>query len=176
MLVQPPVGHWLLPAAQPFAGAGAGALTWDVGVVLLATGLAGLAAAGGRPRRIYGEAMRAATAWATVGIAATLAALAPHLQVAGIEPWALLCSLIPGLSAVRAPARLVLFSAFAVAVLAAPALGWLRQRWPRARLPITVACMALLAAEMWTMPVALVQPDVGVSDHDEPLRDRKSVV
>lgn len=169
MLLRPAVGHWMAPATEPLAGAGVGALSWDVGAVLLAMGLVALVAARGRLRELYPAGLRAPLAWAAVAGLATALALTPHLRMGSFEPWQALCQVIPGLGAVRTPARLTLFAAFALAVLVAPALAWLRQHKPGARLPITVSCLALLAAEMWTMPVALVNPEQGVSDHGEVL-------
>jgi hypothetical protein len=140
--------HWCLPTWA----IGGGRFPGPLGVTLAALALAGaLVRRGGRARLAY-----AATAAWTIALS-----LGPYVRwgaspatahgpgFLGPGPYAALHALVPGLEALRVPARMSLVAGFFVAVLAGLGAGALlrRLRRPAARAAVAAALAALVFVE-----------------------------
>jgi hypothetical protein len=171
-LFVPARGHWLTSKILHLTDA-PGAYPFDMGVAffvcLLAAGIVG----GLRFWKVGALAARQRVALAAMSAVALLLGFGPNLAVtvggAQIGPYMGLRSIVPGLEAMRTPARFGMFATVGIAALAAAAFAFLRARWKArgVRYAITVAAFGLLLAEMWAMPIGLADPFLGIEDHRE---------
>jgi hypothetical protein len=171
-LFLPARGHWLTSRILQWTDA-PGVYPFDIGVAFLVCLLAAGIVGGLRFWKVGPVQARQRVALVAMSAAALLLGFGPKLgaTVAGerIGPYMWLRTLVPGLEAMRTPARFGMFAAVGIAALAAVALAFLRarSRTRSVRGAITVAAFGLLVAEMWTMPVGMVDPDLGIEDHRE---------
>jgi hypothetical protein len=174
-LVLPAKGHWLAGRILGWSDA-ADAYPWDLGLVPIACLGAAAALGGLRKRGMDPVERRQTRALLLLSAAALLLGFGPNLKIPlggeTIVPYAWLHAVVPGLSGVRTPSRFGMFAIAGIAALSAAALAFLRQR-TAARGPrraLTAVAFALLAAEMWAVPIVLADPRQGVDDHREVLR------
>lgn len=172
-LLLPAEGHWLTGRLLGWSDAPE-AYPWDLGLVLLLTLAGALALGGARRRRLDPVSSRRAGALLLMAAVALLLGFGPHLALplgeGSIVPYAWLHGVVPGLAGVRTPSRFGLFAIVGISALAAPALAFLRG-WAtgKGKGLLTAAAFALLAAEMWAVPVSRVDPRDGVADHGDVL-------
>jgi hypothetical protein len=162
-LFLPARGHWLTGRLTEAPGV----YPSDLGVVLLvcvvtAALLGGFRNVGGDPllpRQRLAVLLCSSTAL-VLGFGPRLGALYSALR-----------ELVPGLDAVRTPARFGMFATVGLAALAAAGLAFLRGRAgsPARRRLLTVTAFGLLLAEMWALPIRLVNPDREIDNHAEVL-------
>jgi hypothetical protein len=105
---------------------------------------------------------RWAIVYGTVAMAALVLSLGPHLRVWGRVvtthgPYAGLLAIVPGMDGMRVPARFAIIVIAALSVLVAFGVDWLLRRVaPRFR-PLTVAaCVAMVVADGWAVPITTV--------------------
>ncbi|MEP6467752.1 MAG: discoidin domain-containing protein, partial [Parafilimonas sp.] len=126
---------------------------------LFAAGLAaiGLWTALGDPRR-----RRWAILYGSVALAALALSLGPRVRVWGTVltthgPYAWLLAMVPGMDGMRVPARFAIIVVAALAVLVAFGVDWLlRRAAPRFRLPVAAACVLMVVADGWAVPITTV--------------------
>lgn len=172
-LFLPARGHWLTGRLLGWSDA-AGAYPWDLGVVLLLSLAVAVALGGFRPRRLDPVVRRRGAALLSLATGALLLGFGPNLAIPTggepIVPYAWLHAVVPGLSGVRTPSRFGMFAIVGIVALAAAALAFLRRRMTgRNRRVLTAVAFALLAAEMWAVPISRVDPGDGVEDHRQVL-------
>jgi hypothetical protein len=171
-LFVPARGHWLTSRVLHLTDA-PGIYPFDMGVAffvcLLAAGIVG----GLRFWKVGPTQARQRVALVAMSAAALLLGFGPNLgvTVAGerIGPYMWFRSIVPGLEAMRTPARFGMFATVGIAALAAAAFAFLRARSKArgARCAMTVAAFGLLLGEMWAMPIGLADPGLGIKDHRE---------
>jgi len=171
-LFLPARGHWLTSRIFQWTDA-PGIYPFDIGVVFLVCLLAAGIVGGLRFWKVDPVQTRQRVALVAMSAVALLLGFGPNLgaTVAGerIGPYMWLRALVPGLEAMRTPARFGMFATVGTAALAAAAFAFLRarSRTRGVRSAMTVAAFGLLLAEMWTMPIGLVDPGLGIEDHRE---------
>ncbi len=155
-LVTPAKGNWLASLAGPRV------YSWDIGVVcLLVTVTASLT--GGVIGYLRNDRMsrQVCLGLFTAAVVAVLLGLGPLFA-----PYRFLFRHVPGLEFIRAPARIVMFAVFALAVLAAFSLSRLRARFPGVKAKaLTMLAFGGLFAEMWTAPIPLSWPLAETDGH-----------
>jgi hypothetical protein len=161
-LFLPARGHWLTTHLLHLSDV-SGAYPSDVGVVLLACLVVAVARGGLREKPRDPLRMRRLAAIAVMSATALLLGFGPGLGTA--YEW--LRDLVPGLDALRTPARFGMFATVGLAALAAAALAFLRGRAGSgtARGAVTAVFFALLVAEMWALPIGIVDPRGPIEDH-----------
>jgi len=103
--------------------------------------------------------------YAAIALGAFVLSLGPHASAWGHPvpfeaPYGWLLHVVPGLSGIRAVARLAVVVAMAVAVLAGFGATWLLNRAPsRWRIALTAALIVGAMAEGWAAPLPLVRFD-----------------
>lgn len=171
-LFVPARGHWLTSRILHLTDA-PGAYPFDMGVAFLVCLLAAGIVGGLRFWKVDPTQARQRVALVAMSVVALLLGFGPNLAVTvggeKIGPYMGLRSIVPGLAAMRTPARFGMFAAVGIAALAAAAFAFLRARSKArgVRYAITVAAFGILLAEMWAIPVGLADPDVGIEDHRE---------
>ena len=162
-LFLPARGHWLTGRLSEAPGA----YPSDLGVVLLLCVTA--AALFGGFRSVGGDPVlsRGRLAVLLTSLTALVLGFGPRLGVL----YTGLREVVPGLDAVRTPARFGMFATVGLATLAAAGLAFLRSRAgsPARRRLLTVTAFVLLLAEMWAVPIGLVNPDREIDNHAEVL-------
>gem|GEM_PF-2968611 len=173
-LALPARGHWLSGRILGWSNA-PGAYPWDLGLVLLASIAVAMVLGGWRRQQIEPERRSLVIALVALSSLALALGFGPHLAIdlggVTIAPYAWLHGIVPGLGGVRTPARFGLFAVVGIVALGAVSLAFLRRRaaTPRGRRALTAIAFGLLAAEMWTLPIALTDPTRGVDDRREAL-------
>jgi hypothetical protein len=162
-LILPARGHWLTDRLSEAPGA----YPSDLGVVLLLC--VTTAALLGGFRSVRGDPLvsRQRLAVLLTSLTALILGFGPRLGAV----YSALRDVVPGLDAVRTPARFGMFATVGLASLAAAGLAFLRSRAgsPIRRRLLTVTAYGLLMAEMWAIPVGLVNPDREIDNHTEVL-------
>ena len=152
----PAKGHWLSSRLLGLAD-----YSWSLGIAVCLILLTAVILGFLRRHLWDPERKRIGFALATLACAGLFLALAPNFKFYGF-----IHTHVPGFSFVRVPGRSIVFSVFALSVLAAPAFAWLRGRMNKsARRVLTAAVYMLVCAEMWTVPVPLVKPDEETEGH-----------
>ena len=95
-------------------------------------------------------------------MAALVLSLGPHVRIWGTVvtthgPYAWLLAIVPGMDGMRVPARFAIIVIAALSVLVAFGVDWLlRRAAPRFRPWIAVACVAMVVADGWAVPIITV--------------------
>lgn len=173
-LALPAHGHWLTGRILGWSDA-PNAYPWDLGLVLLTAIAVATAIGGWRARHIEPSRRPLAAALLALSTIALALGFGPHLAVdvggVTIAPYAWLHGVVPGLAGLRTPARFGLFAVAGIVALGAVSLAFLRRRITTrtGRRTLTFVAFGLLAAEMWTMPVTLTDPEQGIDERGEAL-------
>ncbi|MBI2930679.1 MAG: hypothetical protein HYY16_03430 [Planctomycetes bacterium] len=158
--VLPAHGHWLTTRLL-HADADPNVYSWDLGVVLILIWLIAASLARFRISGWYATPRGVAPALAVIALASLLIAFGGRLSIFGFAPYWILHDLFPGWSGIRSPARIVFFTTVGLAILAAPAIAYIRHHRY-----VTGTLFVLLAAEVWTMPIPLADGARGIKDHE----------
>jgi hypothetical protein len=126
---------------------------------LFAVSLAGLGfcTAAADPRR-----RRWALVYGTIAAAAVVLSLGPHVRIWGTVvtthgPYGWLLAIVPGMDGMRVPARFAIIVVAGLSVLVAFGVDWLRRRAaPSFRPLLAAACVAMVVADGWAVPITTV--------------------
>lgn len=165
-LFTPAKGHWLITRIMDLEN-----YSWSIGVVPLLVIVLSVFAGAFKSRIRDAYQKRIVLSLMVMIIVALFLGLGPKtaLVIKGksYSLYALFFSIVPGFCLVRSPARLGVFVTVGVAVFSAWALAFLKDKMKTGskRVLISSVLFIFLFAEMWTMPVPLVFPADGVSEH-----------
>jgi hypothetical protein len=118
----------------------------------------GLVTAASDPRR-----RRWAIAYGLIGVSAIVLSLGPTVHVWGrivttYGPYRWLIATVPGMDGMRVPARFAIIVMAAVAVFFSFGVGWwLGRVQPRLRPLVLAACVVMVAADSWSIPIQTVR-------------------
>ena len=123
----------------------------------------GLAAIGVYAAIRVRERRRTGVVYLSIAIAAVALSLGPHVRIWGTivtehGPYSWLLALVPGMDGMRVPARFAIVAIAAVSVLLAIGVEWiLAHAAPALRPMIPAACVLMVIADGWTVPITTVR-------------------
>jgi len=106
---------------------------------------------------------RTVLVYLTIGIAAVVLSLGPHVRIGGATvtehgPYSWLLAFVPGMDGMRVPARFAIVAIAAISVLLAIGVDWVRgHAAPGIRPLIPAACVLMVVADGWAMPITTVK-------------------